>query len=150
MRFLAILFLAVVQVSYAQSDNLRNQRQSFDEILWSKTYDDTTRALARVFIIKNNELKPKLNRYATIAGVSVGVVVVGGLLYGASGMAGPVGLVFVVGGLIYTTIYGIASGIQLHRLHPYTKRKFDKLLKQYKDGDSLPSSYQQELVKYLM
>lgn len=139
------LFLFLFQDGYAQDFNPTARTLSFEEILWHKAYDDTTQALARVFIIKRSELKPKINKSLAIVYTSIALTGAGALLFGE-----PVGLVIFTGGLLYFTVYSIASGINIHRLHPYSKKKFEKLIAQYKNRESLPEYYKQSVIRNML
>lgn len=121
-----------------------------DEEFWNQTFDDSTRALARLFIIKRTKFKPKVNKAIINGGASLVIITGGVLLLASPSIIGPVGALMYVSGLVYFITEGVLFAVRYSRFHPYTKRKFDRLIERYKNGESFPPFYKHEFDPYIL
>jgi hypothetical protein len=140
----------------AQSINLKQKLSKTDKISFA-AYDDTTQALAQLFIAKRHTFNQKQEINYWIVGVSAATFVAGGILlqqdlnepnatYNPTNYAGLVLMFVSSGGMIYSTA---SSLLNFLRLNPYTLRKYERLLVLYQKGEPIPRFYQKRLVKFL-
>jgi hypothetical protein len=152
-KFLFIISLHITSSAFAQHNDNPNLNLSKSDRIWLAAYDDTTKALAFLFIEKRNKINKEKNSIYIVAGVSAAVLVTGVLLSARSSTQTPDGenmdfLIPLVGsiGLISSGIGVIGNSLALH---PYTLKKYERLLEQYSDIKSLPPFYQKRIAKYL-
>lgn len=151
-----VCFVLTYTIAFAQSDLDQTKLTKNDRILLT-VYDDTTRAIAALFITKRNNIKKGLKTTAIVGGVSASLFLIGGLVfeqnintptgtYNTSNYAGLVIMFFGAAGVIGSAA---ALPVQFLRLNPYTMKKHDKLLKIYRSGRPLPEFYKKKLSTYL-
>lgn len=144
------------QLLLAQSSNPQPELSKTDKIFIA-AYDDTTSALAELFVAKRyaHNNKQKVNYW--IAGVSAATFVAGGLMlqndlndpyatYNPKNYAGLILMFVSSGGFIYSTISSLFNFL---RFNPYTLRKYEQLLALYREGKPIPRFYQKKLIKFL-
>jgi len=165
-----ILFcLALILLSAAgnaQEDREKSVRLKKHERIYLAAYDDTTRALATLFLVKRHRITGpaapnEAQRYllgfdmtATwiVFGVSTAVLTTGLIMVENSSTDSNEEsfgfLIPLVGGAVMIGS-GLTLGIQYLLLTPYSVRKYFKLLEAYKENGKLPRYYEKRLAKYL-
>jgi hypothetical protein len=147
---LLIILYSVTTLAQEASPEIKLSKS---EQLWIAAYDDTTKALAFLFIEKRNKINKGKNSNYIVAGVSAAVLVAGALLSERSSTQTPdeenMDFLFPLLGAIGLVSSGIGIIGNSLALHPYTLKKYEHLLEQYRDTQSLPPFYQKRLVNYL-
>lgn len=145
-----IVFAVCVAITPAFSQ--KRAKLSKDERILQMAYNDTTKALAALFIEMRNVTRLQSNRALIGAGISSGVVLVGAAIM----LSNPDSGVIIASGLIpvFVGIGGVFwfSGAWLiSKLvkNPYTLRKFEKLIDISIEGKAIPSYYLVRVKKYL-
>ncbi len=150
----------------AQEENDKPVRLKKHERIYMAAYDDTTRALANLFLVKRHKIigpysPGEAERYLLgfdmtttwiVFGVSTAVLTTGLIMAenrdtGTSEENYNFVIPFIgAAGMIGS---GLTLGVQYLLLTPYTVRKYFKLLEAYKDDGSLPRYYEKRIAKYL-
>jgi hypothetical protein len=140
---LLITFLIAGKL-YAQSQRKLAKNEQIQQL----AFDDTTRALANIFLNHRYQLKEARKRAFIGGAISAGVFGIGGLMTNHSNsddetidllsIGGVMIMIVAAGGILVAISYDFINEI---RVHPYTLRKFRKLLSQYQEGKSLPRFY---------
>jgi hypothetical protein len=130
------------------------KRLSKEEKILAAVYDDSTRALANLFVSKRSGLTKDRKTGLVIAGASAATFLAGGLLlsndlngtegdnYNPANYAG-LGLMLVgAGGVLASGTY---AGVKSIQLNPYTYRKYQKVLRLYQDGKPIPAFYRNQM-----
>lgn len=150
-----ILICTVVQAQ-VPSENSEGKLSKVDKI-WLAAYDDTTKALAQLFILKRKAFNSKQKINYLVAGISTATLVAGGLIlkqdlnepnatYEAENYAGLIFMLVGSSGIIYSVSASIVNFLQLN---PYTLKKFERVLALHQEGKPIPPFYQKRLTKFL-
>ncbi|MFN3839393.1 MAG: hypothetical protein ACK4RF_01685 [Cyclobacteriaceae bacterium] len=164
--FLAIALIVSLLPGNAQDSSSYTVRLKKSERIYLAAYDDTTRALATLFLVKRHKIigppsPTDFERYTTgfnmeamwIAfGVSSAVFVAGMFMVNQNtdtvGDDGMIAVIPLIGGMCMLST-GINLAVQYILLSPYTVRRYFKLLDTYTSGGQLPRSYTKRMAKYL-
>lgn len=140
--------------AFAPADSLEKRaRTSKAERIRQAVFNDTTEALANLFLAKRSMVR-KTNRVVLIAGAaSAAIFLTGGLLAQEAGT--PYSPDFIVGfpmvftGAVGILTSGVVAGVNNLRLNPYTLRKYEKLVAMQRSGIPLPEFYARRVSPYL-
>ena len=164
--FLAIALIVSLSSGNAQDSSFHTVRLKKNERIYLAAYDDTTRALATLFLVKRHKIigppsPTDFERYTTgfnmeamwIAfGVSSAVLAAGIFMVNqhtdSNQEDGLIAVIPLIGGMCMLST-GITLAVQYILLTPYTVRKYFKLLDTYTSGGQLPRSYTKRMAKYL-
>ncbi|MBL7857142.1 MAG: hypothetical protein JNM57_05580 [Cyclobacteriaceae bacterium] len=131
----------------AQSVNDTSEKISKEVRIQQLAFDDSTRALAHVFVTKRTQLKKNL-RLSYIVLVASGTLYVGGTLLFLEVAPEPLtGFVIVplfigASGIILGTGMVVINHIRFAR---YSLKKFEKIIADYKAGKPLPDFYTRKI-----
>ncbi|MCK6618283.1 MAG: hypothetical protein L6Q51_11635 [Cyclobacteriaceae bacterium] len=169
MRFITVITLLLLPLGcvFSQSDSPDTLRLKKYERIYLAAYDDTTRALAALFLAKRHQIiglhsSSEIERYIglnmktnwIVFGVSSAVLVTG-LVMAGNNAPPPEGheedysfLIPLLGamGMISS---GINLGAQYIMLTPYTVKKYFRLLAKYRADGQLPAYYAKRIKKYM-
>lgn len=153
-----VLFALIYSLAIAQTpqQNPELKLSKIDKI-WLAAYDDTTKALAQLFIAKRNSFNREQKINYLVAGISAATLVAGGLMlkedlsepnatYNPVSYTGFIFMFVGSSGIIYSSV---ASLINFLQLNPYTLKKYERVLARYKEGQPIPPFYQKRLSKFL-
>jgi len=155
-KHICIISLFISSVAYGQAPGVHVKLTKTEKI-WIAAYDDTTKALASLFLSKRNQHRKEKETGYVVLGASVAVLGTGLLLSSrntdTSGSTVDqdmdmsfVPLLLGFSGIIYS---GIALGGHAITMHPYTIKKYNRLLTQYEAGEPIPKFYKKRMAKYL-
>lgn len=149
-RLTLIVFAVCVAITPAFSQ--KRAKLSKDERILQMAYNDTTKALAALFIEMRTVTRLQSNRALIGAGISSGVVLVGSAIM----LSNPDSGVIIASGLIpvFVGIGGVfwfsgAWVISKLRKNPYTIRKFERLIALSMEGKAMPPYYSYRVQRYL-
>jgi hypothetical protein len=142
LRFAICMLLFPAAQLCAQSGNTEIKLSKSDKI-WIAAYDDTTRALALLFIAKRNAF----NRAQTINYIS-GSVAAAMLVTTATIMSGNDFILISIGASVLITSAASAL-VNFLFFSPYTIKKYEHLLAHYRQHHTIPPFYQKKLIRYL-
>jgi hypothetical protein len=142
LRFAICMLLFPAAQLCAQSGNTEIKLSKSDKI-WIAAYDDTTRALALLFIAKRNAF----NRAQTINYIS-GSVAAAMLATTATIMSGNDFILISIGASVLITSAASAL-VNFLFFSPYTIKKYERLLAHYRQHHTIPPFYQKKLIRYL-
>jgi hypothetical protein len=142
LRFAICMLLFPAALLLAQSGNTEIKLSKSDKI-WIAAYDDTTRALALLFIAKRNAF----NRAQTINYIS-GSVAAAMLATTATIMSGNDFILISIGASVLITSAASAL-VNFLFFSPYTIKKYEHLLAHYRQHHTIPPPYQKKLIRYL-
>lgn len=142
LRFAICMLLFPAAQLCAQSGNTEIKLSKSDKI-WIAAYDDTTRALALLFIAKRNAF----NRAQTINYIS-GSVAAAMLVTTATIMSGNDFILISIGASVLITSAASAL-LNFLFFSPYTIKKYEHLLAHYRQHHTIPPFYQKKLIRYL-
>jgi hypothetical protein len=127
-----------------------NVRLTKNERLFMAAYDDTTRALAYLFMEKRIPLEKTRKTYTIVLGVSAAALATGALMLendlnnspaATYDQANYLGLVLALGGTMGVVLgLGGYGGASLG-MNPYTVKKYHRLLDYYQTNQTLPEFY---------
>lgn len=153
-----VCFVLTYTIAFAQADLDQPQTKltKNDRILLT-VYDDTTRAIAALFITKRNNIKKGLKTTAIVGGVSASLFLIGGLVFeqnintpaGSYNPSNYAGLGIMFFGAAGVLASAASLPVQFLLLNPYTMKKHHKLMKIYRSGRPLPEFYKRNLSAYL-
>jgi len=150
---LIILGLYIAPNSRAQHTDNPELKLSKSDRMWLAAYDDTTKALALLFIARRNKANKQNEINYIVAGVSSAVLLTGVLLSERNPNQTPDGVsmdfLFPLLGSVGLLSAGIGFIGNAVELHPYTIKKYHRLLEQHTDSKPLPPFYQKRITKYL-
>lgn len=126
----------------------RNRVKREDRIILHQSFDDSTRALAGLFIAKRGLNTRPIDQALIKASVSAGLGLLGIPLLDEDGMASTIGVVTVLGGLMFTTYFLAEAGYYSYRNRHFTLRKYRLLIRKYKEGEPLPEFYTSQLIVF--
>jgi len=146
----AVLALLNCSFAYAQTDSLKIKKNkiSKNDYMLLLAYDDTTKAIAELFVAKRKKINRSLRAGCIATGISVAMYYTGGLMMMAGENVNPV---FYIGfPIMFLGGFGtigsiIVTGINLLRLSPYTFRKYIRLLEMHRSGIPLPEFYAERI-----
>ncbi|MBX2946267.1 MAG: hypothetical protein KF725_10570 [Cyclobacteriaceae bacterium] len=128
------------------------------ERMWLAAYDDTTKALAWLFINKRNVHTKNQKPLYLVLGASTAAMIGGGLMLERDLNSSPTatydqanyaGLTLMFVGTAGVLASGTALGISYIALNPYTVKKYDRLLALHKANKPLPEFYVKRMTPYL-
>lgn len=155
--FFTVLTCTLISVAYAQYEK-PNIKLTKNEKIWIAAYDDTTKALASLFLSKRNQIRKEQETGYYVLGASVIVLGTGIILSSRDTNSGTGGateedmnmsfvpLLLGFSGVMWS---GITLGGNAVLLHPYTVKKYDKLLDLHAAGQPLPRFYTKRLTPFL-
>jgi hypothetical protein len=156
---LAILFTVLSKLQVlAQTQALPDIRLKKSEKMWFTAYDDTTKAIALLFIQKRNRFAHHQQKWYIAFGVSGVAMVAGGLIMESDLNSSPNasyeptnygGLILMLTGATTMLVSGVALTGSWIALNPYTLKKFNRLLQLYKEGKPLPNFYAKRIQFFL-
>ncbi len=154
-KFMLVPGLAIILVTagFAQSEKPKVKLTKSEKI-WMTAYDDTTRALARLFIKKRDAQQKKQKTMYIALGVSSVALIGGGLLLtsdlnSSTSSYSPTnytGLGLMLAGSAGVIISSTSLGISFISLNPYTQKKYNKLIDMHKEKKPLPEFYLKRMV----
>lgn len=158
--FAAIVCLILVGARvFAQTDTtLSKVKFTKTERIWFAAYDDTTKALATLFVSKRNQINRDQKTILIVCGVSAIALGVGALMLERDLNSSPtayynaanyLGLLLALGGALGVFSTAPAAGVGFIRLNPYTVKKYEKLIAMHKSGKPLPEFYVSKITTLL-
>lgn len=153
-----VLFALIYSLAIAQTPQQNSElKLSKIDKIWLAAYDDTTKALAQLFIVKRNSFNREQKINYLVAGISAVTLVAGGVMleqdlnepnatYQEENYVGFIFMFVGSSGIIYSSV---ASLINFLQLNPYTLKKYERVLALYKEGQPIPPFYQKRLSKFL-
>jgi len=155
---LALLLIASTNI-LGQSDSLRSKdKLTKNDQIWLAAYDDTTEALASLFITKRNKIIKRQRANLIGFGVSAIVLGVGAYMIGNNSSSSTTamdegtdyaGLLLTLVGVSGVITTGVGFGVQSIQLNPYTEKKYYSLIELYKSGKPLPEFYVRKITPFL-
>ncbi|QOI97541.1 MAG: hypothetical protein HRU69_08575 [Flammeovirgaceae bacterium] len=167
LRFFTAITLLLLPLSsvFSQTDSSGTIRLKKYERIYLAAYDDTTRALATLFLAKRQQIigphtTSEIERYIglnmktnwIVFGVSSVVLVTGLVMAGnAPPSEGQEDISFLIPllGAMGMIASGINLGAQYILLTPYTVKKYFRLVEKYQAEGQLPPYYAKRIRKYL-
>lgn len=155
--FFSILACTMASVAFAQ-DEEPNIRLTKNEKIWIAAYDDTTKALATLFLNKRHQIRKEQETGYFVLGASVAVLGAGLMLSSRNSPSGSgsvpeedmdmsfVPLLLGFSGVMWS---GITLGGNALLLHPYSVKKYHKLVDLHAAGQPLPRFYTKRLTPFL-
>jgi len=157
-----ILFLLCIAFGLSCHETIGQAREKkvkptkHDKML-TVVFNDTTLALANLFIDKRTSIKNSQKKSNWIFIGSAAAFLAGGAMASEdlNSSAGSYNAASYVGiGVMFVGVFGMAgsatfSGVQQLRLNPYTYKKFNRLIEMQKQGTRLPVFYEDKLRLYL-
>ncbi len=152
--------LLICSSAYAQGPSIRSSKSklSKNDRIWQAAYDDTTRALAYLFIYMRAEIMGKHKADLPVGGVSAVALTAGVLLmthdsdvtgaaasYDNADGADLLGIILFMGGSAGVLYSGIGQLINALELSPYTLKRYYKVLDLYNRGKPVPEFYRKRL-----
>jgi hypothetical protein len=129
--------------------HVSKSKLSKEEKFLHLVYNDTTQALANLFILKRHHYRSKDKTALIGMGISTGVFLLGGAMLASesdSEIVTGAGLLPLfagaAGGVVFISYFGL---VQLAK-SPYSFKKFVKVVALLKEGKPLPEFYAQRLV----
>lgn len=164
--FPALILIASLSHSNAQDNSSNTVRLKKHERIYLAAYDDTTRALATLFLVKRHKIigppsPTELERYVVgfnlkatwiTFGISSAVLAAGLFMINQntdSAQEGDMSFIIPMAGAMIMISSGITLTVQYILLTPYTVRKYFKLIDIYATGGKLPRNYTKRMAKYL-
>lgn len=157
MKIFRVVILFFIALPVIAQDEIKPRLRKNERILLA-AYDDTTRALARLFIDKREACRRRLYTTGVIGGVAAFTAASAELIlenYSAQGPGGQVDpeyslvLGIMVVGVVCIISSGIVTGLTLILKNPYTIKKYLILIDWYRAGRPWPDFYQKRVVPYL-
>jgi hypothetical protein len=147
-KHICIISFFISSFAYGQEPDV-NVKLTKTEKIWVAAYDDTTKALASLFLSKRNQYSKEKETGYVVLGASVAVLGTGLLLSSrntdTSGSAVDqdmdmsfVPLLLGFSGIMYS---GITLGGHALTMHPYTLKKYNRLIDLHKANQPLPEFY---------
>ena len=143
-----VLSWVVGSTSFGQQpDSAIRKKNSKEALIQQLAFDDSTRALAHLFIQKRMQLKKNL-RLSYIVLAASGAIYVGGTLLFLEAAAEPLtGFVLIplsigASGILLGTGMVIINHIRFSR---YSRKKYEKIIDNYKTGKPLPGFYKEKI-----
>lgn len=149
---LNLVWLFVGHATYAQGSEPKKLTKN--EKIWQEAYDDTTRALATLFIEKRSRIVRSQKKMFIVLGASAVAFGAGGYMLerelnsssaASYDITNYAGLIFMVSGAAGVIGSGVMLGVTSIRLNPYTLRKYRNLVKIHRAGKVLPEFYSAQL-----
>lgn len=150
MKFVTIVFVSLI-ISNSISAQTQAPKLAKNDKIMQLAYNDTTKALALLFIERRTSAKANSNDALVGAAISTGVVIVGGAIMLSNTdspeiiVSGLVPVFVGIGGVIY---FAGAYGISKIKKNAYTLRKFERLVKMSKEGKPIPVYYLERAQNY--
>ncbi|MBX2945949.1 MAG: hypothetical protein KF725_08950 [Cyclobacteriaceae bacterium] len=155
--FFTVLTSTLASVAFAQEEK-PNIKLTKTEKIWIAAYDDTTKALATLFLNKRHQIRKEQETGYYVLGASVVVLGTGLMLSSHNSPTGSgvaieqdmdmsfVPLLLGFSGVMWS---GITLGGNALMLHPYTVKKYNKLVGLHAAGQPLPRFYTKRLTPFL-
>lgn len=125
---------------------------SKNDKIYSMAYDDTTRALAALFISKRIKIHHDQKTSIILLSASGAAFLVGGLMLsddlsssGTTSAANYAGYGIMLVGAFGIIVSATTTGINQLRLNPYTLRKYERVMKMYKNNEPIPEFYSKKV-----
>lgn len=150
--------LLLITVNLCAQQQKRIPKLTKHERIWVAAYDDTTKALASLFLSKRNQYRKEQETGYYVLGASVVVLGTGLMLSSRdtnTGASSPedqdmdmsfLPMLLGFSGMICS---GLTLGGHAVTMHPYTVKKYNRLLTQYKAGEPIPKFYTKRMARYL-
>jgi hypothetical protein len=168
LRWLTIFALLLLPLSFSFSQTVSSGtvRLKKHERIYLAAYDDTTRALATLFLTKRHWITGShtssdpefyfgldMGKNWLLFGVSSAIFVTG-LVLASNDAPAPeesddVSYLIPMIGAMGMMVSGITLGVQYIMLTPYTVKKYFRLLEKYRAEGQLPPYYARRIRKYL-
>lgn len=148
MFFISSLFLGA-------QDRPSDVKLSKHDRIWLAADDDTTKALALLFIKKRNDLDKTLIKSSVVGITSLAAFAFGALMLENNSHSPGIadghafGVIFVFGGATGVLCSGVTLILTALLKRAYTLKKYESLLAAYRAGMSLPRFYKKRIQRYL-
>jgi hypothetical protein len=157
MNKLIFIFMMLPFIGMAQPAE-NNFRLTKNEQIFLAAYDDTTKALAYLFMEKRRPLEKERKTSAIVFGLSAAALVTGAVMLendlnnspaGAYDGANYLGMILALGGTM-GSVYGLVGyGVASISMNPYTVKKYHRLLDYYQSNQTLPEFYLKRIGHHL-
>lgn len=157
MKIFQVVFILIISLPLIAQDQIKQKLTKNDRILQA-AYDDSTRALAQLFLVKRKSCREMLKVSNTTSGIGI-VVAAGGIVIlendmnqGPGGPFNPVnyrGFGLMAMGVTVALSSGIVTGVALVKKNPYTVKKYRILVDWHKAGKPWPDFYMKRVAPYL-
>lgn len=147
--FFTVLACALAHVADAQEDKPVVKLTKTEKI-WGAAYDDTTKALASLFIKKRNIHTKSQKTMYVVLGASTAAMIGGGLMLESDLNSSPTasydqanyaGFILMLAGTTGVLASSVTLASSYIGLNPYTLKKYDRLIDLHKANNTLPEFY---------